>query len=145
MSGVQASFGMDAVNGAKLAIEEINLAGGVLGHPVNLIIKDTESQPEHTHVVVSGLINTDKVTALVGEIATDRSLIAAPVAQDERYPDDHPWRHQRKGHCGRRLHFSRVLYGHLPGCRHGQIRRARSMWRRRPSSSMHSNPMTAAA
>ena len=86
MSGVQASFGMDAVNGAKLAIEEINLAGGVLGHPVNLIIKDTESQPEHTHVVVSELINTDKVAALVGEIATDRSLIAAPVAQASGIP-----------------------------------------------------------
>ena len=81
MSGAQASFGMDAVNGAKLAIEEINLAGGVLGHPVSLIIKDTESQPEQTHTVVSELINTEKVAALVGEIASDRSLIAASMAQ----------------------------------------------------------------
>ena len=81
MTGAQASFGMDAVNGAKLAIEEINLAGGVLGHPVSLIIKDTESQPEQTHTVVSELINTEKVAALVGEIASDRSLIAASMAQ----------------------------------------------------------------
>ena len=86
MSGAQASFGMDAVNGAKLAIEEINLAGGVLGHPIKLIIKDTESQSEQTNVVVSELINTDKVAALVGEIASDRSLIAAPVAQASGIP-----------------------------------------------------------
>ena len=81
MSGAQASFGMDAVNGATQAIEEINLAGGVLGHAVKLIIKDTESQPEQTNAVVNELINTDKVAALVGEISTDRSLIAAPLAQ----------------------------------------------------------------
>jgi branched-chain amino acid transport system substrate-binding protein len=86
LSGVQASFGLDAVNGAKLAIEEINLAGGVLGHPVKLIIKNTESQPELTSAVVSELINTEKVAALVGEIATDRSLIAAPVAQASGIP-----------------------------------------------------------
>jgi branched-chain amino acid transport system substrate-binding protein len=86
MSGAQASFGMDAVNGAKLAVEEINLAGGVLGHPLKLVIKDTESQPEQTSAVVSELINTEKVAALVGEIATDRSLIAAPVAQASSIP-----------------------------------------------------------
>jgi branched-chain amino acid transport system substrate-binding protein len=86
MSGAQASFGMDAVNGAKLAIEEINLAGGVLGHPLKLVIKDTESQPERTSAVVSELINTEKVAALVGEIATDRSLIAAPLAQASGIP-----------------------------------------------------------
>ena len=86
MSGAQASFGKDAVNGAELAIEEINLAGGVLGHPVKLIIKDTESQPEQTTAVVTELINTDKVAALVGEMATDRSLIAAPLAQASGIP-----------------------------------------------------------
>jgi branched-chain amino acid transport system substrate-binding protein len=86
MSGTQASFGMDAVNGAKLAVDEINLAGGLLGHPVKLVIKDTESQPEQISAVVSELINAEKVAALVGEIATDRSLIAASVAQASGIP-----------------------------------------------------------
>jgi len=86
MSGSQASFGMDAVNGAKLAVEEVNLAGGVLGHPINLVIKDTESQTEKTSAVVNELLNTDKVAALIGEIATDRSLVAAPLAQERGIP-----------------------------------------------------------
>ncbi|HEY5704237.1 MAG TPA: ABC transporter substrate-binding protein [Terrimicrobiaceae bacterium] len=86
LSGVQAALGTDALNGANLAIEEINLAGGVLGHPMTLIIKDTESLPEQTSTVVSELINTAKVTALVGEIAADRSLIAAQIAHARGIP-----------------------------------------------------------
>ncbi|MGB8464980.1 MAG: ABC transporter substrate-binding protein, partial [Terrimicrobiaceae bacterium] len=86
MSGAQSSFGLDAVNGAKLAVDEINLAGGVLGHPLQLVIKDTESESERTNAVVTELIKTDKVAALVGEITTDRTLIAASVAQASGIP-----------------------------------------------------------
>jgi branched-chain amino acid transport system substrate-binding protein len=86
LSGPQASFGMDALNGATLATEEINLAGGILGHPLTLIIKDTESQPEKTTAVVTDLINTEKVAALIGEITTDRSLVAATLAQSSDIP-----------------------------------------------------------
>ena len=85
-SGPQASFGLDAANGATLAVEEINQAGGALGHPIKLISKDTESLPEQTTVVVTGLINDDKVAALIGEIVTDRSLVAARLAQASGIP-----------------------------------------------------------
>lgn len=86
MTGTQASFGLDAINGANLAVEEINAAGGVLGHPLKLIAKDTHSRPDETAEVVRQLIKDDKVIALVGEIATDRSLIAAPLAQEAQIP-----------------------------------------------------------
>jgi branched-chain amino acid transport system substrate-binding protein len=86
MSGPQASFGLDARNGATLAVEEINTTGGALGHPIKLIIKDTESLPEQTTLVVTGLINDDKVAALIGEVVTDRSLIAARLAQASGIP-----------------------------------------------------------
>jgi branched-chain amino acid transport system substrate-binding protein len=85
-SGPQASFGTDAVNGAKLAVDEINLEGGVLGHPINLIVKDTESRTEKVGPVIGELIDTDKVAALIGEITTDRTLIAAPIAQERGIP-----------------------------------------------------------
>jgi branched-chain amino acid transport system substrate-binding protein len=86
LTGAHASLGTEAMNGATLALEEINLAGGVLDHPLKLIIKDTESLPEKTGGVVNDLINTDKVAALIGEIATDRSLIAAALAQPAGIP-----------------------------------------------------------
>jgi branched-chain amino acid transport system substrate-binding protein len=86
LSGPHASFGIDALNGATLATEEINLAGGILSQPITLIIKDTESQPEKTTAVVTELITTDKVAALIGEITTDRSLVAASLAQSSGIP-----------------------------------------------------------
>jgi len=86
MSGPQASFGNDAINGARLAVEQINAAGGVLGHPVKLIVQDTQSRIDETGIAVNKLITEDKVAALIGEIATDRSLIAAPIAQAKGIP-----------------------------------------------------------
>jgi branched-chain amino acid transport system substrate-binding protein len=86
LTGPQASFGLDAVSGAKLAVEEINAAGGVLGHPINLTVKDTESETEKVAPVVTELIDTEKVAALIGEITTDRSLVAAPIAQERGIP-----------------------------------------------------------
>jgi branched-chain amino acid transport system substrate-binding protein len=86
LTGSQASFGSEALNGAKLAVDEINEQGGVLDHPVNLIVKDTESQTEQVASVVGELIDTEKVVALIGEITTDRTLAAASVAQERGIP-----------------------------------------------------------
>ena len=86
LTGSQASFGIDALNGAKLAVDEINEQGGVLDHPVNLIVKDTESRTEQVASVVGELIDTEKVVALIGEITTDRTLAAAPLAQERGIP-----------------------------------------------------------
>jgi branched-chain amino acid transport system substrate-binding protein len=86
LTGSHASFGSEALNGAKLAVDEINEQGGVLDHPVNLIVKDTESQTEQVASVVGELIDTEKVVALIGEITTDRTLAAAPLAQERGIP-----------------------------------------------------------
>jgi branched-chain amino acid transport system substrate-binding protein len=86
LTGSQASFGSDALNGAKLAVDEINEQGGVLEHPVNLIVKDTESRTEQVASVVGAMIDTEKVVALIGEITTDRTLAAAPIAQEHGIP-----------------------------------------------------------
>ena len=86
LTGSQASFGIEALNGAKLAVDEINEQGGVLDHPVNLIVKDTQSQTEQVASLVGELIDTEKVVALIGEITTDRTLAAAPVAQERGIP-----------------------------------------------------------
>ena len=86
LTGSQASFGIDALNGARLAVDEINEQGGVLDHPVNLIVKDTESRTELIASIVGELIDTEKVVALIGEITTDRTLAAAPLAQERGIP-----------------------------------------------------------
>ncbi len=86
LTGVQASFGQDAIRGTEMAAEEINTAGGIFGHPLVLKVKDTASLSEKTSAAVTDLIDTDKVAAIIGEIATDRSLIAAPLAQTRGVP-----------------------------------------------------------
>lgn len=83
-TGAQASFGQDAVNGANLAIEEINAAGGVLGRPLKLVVKDTRSSNEETAAATSLLL--EKSPVVIGEIASDRTLAAAPLAQAAGVP-----------------------------------------------------------
>jgi len=81
LSGAQASFGNDAIKGAQLAESEINAAGGVLGHPIKLIVRDSQSDTEATLKAVNDLAEKENAVALIGEIASDRTLAAAPVAQ----------------------------------------------------------------
>jgi len=86
MTGDQASFGTDALAGAQLAVEQVNAAGGLAGHPVKLIVEDTLSQRDGATSAARTLINDDKAVVLIGEIATDRSLAAAPIAQQAGIP-----------------------------------------------------------
>jgi branched-chain amino acid transport system substrate-binding protein len=69
-----------------MAIDDLNAAGGVLGRPLLLVTEDTQSKPGETATVVKKLISRDKVIALLGEVASSRSLEAAPIAQAAKVP-----------------------------------------------------------
>ena len=86
LTGAQASFGQSTDNGVRLALDEINAAGGVLGQPIRLITKDNQSKPGETSTAVRELITRNKVVALIGEVASGRSLEAAPIAQRSGIP-----------------------------------------------------------
>jgi len=86
MTGASASFGQMAHRGTVLAIEEINAAGGVLGRPLELISEDDQSQAGQPATIVRKLISQDKVVAILGEIASSKSLEAAPICQQEKIP-----------------------------------------------------------
>lgn len=86
LSGPQSTFGDDAIKGAKLAAEQINAAGGILGHPFQLIVRDTQSTSNGTVQAVNELVDKENAVALIGEITTERSLIAAPLAQAKGIP-----------------------------------------------------------
>lgn len=86
LTGGQASFGQSTDKGVQLALEEINAAGGVLGQPLRIITKDNQSKPGETSTAVRELITRNKVVALIGEVASGRSLEAAPIAQRSGIP-----------------------------------------------------------
>jgi len=86
LTGAQASFGQSTDKGVQLALAEINAAGGVLGQPLRIITKDNQSKPGETSTAVRELITRNKVVALIGEVASGRSLEAAPIAQRSGIP-----------------------------------------------------------
>jgi branched-chain amino acid transport system substrate-binding protein len=86
LTGKEAAFGQSSHKGTALACEEVNAAGGVLGRPIELITEDNQSKAGESATIVKKLISRDKVVALLGEVASMRSLEAAPVAQQARIP-----------------------------------------------------------
>lgn len=86
LTGQTSSFGQSTKNGIQLAVDEINAAGGVNGKKIQLVVEDDQGRPEQAKTVVSKLISTDKVQAVLGEVASTNSLAAAPVAQEAKIP-----------------------------------------------------------
>jgi branched-chain amino acid transport system substrate-binding protein len=86
ITGKEASLGQSSHQGTVLAVETINAAGGVLGKKLQLITEDTQSKPGESGTAVRKLITRDKVVAILGEVASSRSLEGAPICQAMKVP-----------------------------------------------------------
>jgi branched-chain amino acid transport system substrate-binding protein len=86
LTGKEATFGTSSHEGTRLAIQEINAAGGVLGKQLELKTEDDQSKAGEPANVVNKLISKDGVVAVLGEVASSRSLEAAPICQENGIP-----------------------------------------------------------
>lgn len=86
MTGGEATFGQSTDKGVRLAIDAKNAAGGIKGKKIRLLTEDNQGKPEEAAAVVKKLISQDKVIAILGEVASTRSLAAAPIAQQFKIP-----------------------------------------------------------
>ncbi|HVS52492.1 MAG TPA: ABC transporter substrate-binding protein [Opitutaceae bacterium] len=86
LTGGSASFGQSSHKGTLLAIDELNARGGVLGKKLELITEDDQSQAGQPATIVQKLIAQDKVVAILGEVASSKSLEAAPICQQNGIP-----------------------------------------------------------
>jgi len=86
LTGTEATFGQSSHNGTLLAVDEINAAGGVLGKKIQLITEDDQSKAGEPATIVRKLISRDQVVAILGEVASGRSLEAAPICQQNKIP-----------------------------------------------------------
>jgi branched-chain amino acid transport system substrate-binding protein len=86
LTGTTATFGTSTLHGIEMAVNETNATGGVIGKKIRLIVADTQSKPEEAALAATKLITRDNVRALLGEIASSRSLAAAPIAQENKIP-----------------------------------------------------------
>ncbi|HEX8465241.1 MAG TPA: ABC transporter substrate-binding protein [Abditibacterium sp.] len=86
LTGSTATFGLSSQNGIKMAFDEINAKKPPLGKKLELVSEDDGSRTEQVPSVVQKLINQRGVLALLGEVASSRSLAAAPIAQRAGVP-----------------------------------------------------------
>jgi branched-chain amino acid transport system substrate-binding protein len=86
LTGKEAAFGNSSHKGTALAIDDLNAAGGVLGKQLKLITEDNRTTQGESATVVRKLISRDKVVAVLGEVASGRSLEGASVCQPNKIP-----------------------------------------------------------
>lgn len=86
MTGGEATFGQSTDKGIRLAIDAKNAAGGIKGKQIKLVTADDQGKPEEAAAVVKKLITQDNVVALLGEVASTRSLAAGRIAQKLKIP-----------------------------------------------------------
>ena len=86
MTGSEATFGQSTDNGIRMAVDEINAAGGVDGKKFRLITYDDKGDPREAATAVTRLVTNDQVTAVLGEVASKLSLEGAPICQKNGVP-----------------------------------------------------------
>jgi branched-chain amino acid transport system substrate-binding protein len=85
-TGGSSSMGVSMRDGVRLAADEINKAGGVLGRPLLLVERDDEAKNERGVQIAQELINKERVAATVGYINTGVALASQRFYQDAKIP-----------------------------------------------------------
>jgi branched-chain amino acid transport system substrate-binding protein len=86
LTGALSTFGVSSIQGVKLAEEEINAAGGVLGQPIELVVEDNGSKAGETATIIRKFISQDKVVAILGDLTSSATMEGAPLAQAAMIP-----------------------------------------------------------
>src|SRR5689334_11831101 len=82
LSGPIKGWGVPVSNGMKMAVEEINAAGGVNGRKIRLVIEDSGYDPKKAVLASQKLIERDKIFAMVGPMGSPTVLAAQDVLFD---------------------------------------------------------------
>jgi branched-chain amino acid transport system substrate-binding protein len=83
----RASFlGEPERNSMELLAEQINAQGGVDGHPIELVIYDTEGDATKAVLNTNKLIEKDNVLAIVGPSLSGTTLAVVPIAEKAQVP-----------------------------------------------------------
>ncbi len=86
LTGGTATFGASSKNGIELFVDNLNAQGGIGGMKIHVLVEDDQSKPEEAATAVNKLIAQDGVVAVLGEVASSRSLAAAPICQNAGVP-----------------------------------------------------------
>lgn len=86
LTGDAAAYGVDTVNATRMAVEEINAAGGINGRTVELVAEDGRCSGLDAANAAQKLVNIDKVVAIVGGQCSGETLAAAPIVEAAKVP-----------------------------------------------------------
>jgi len=86
LTGELGHMGEMMLDGARLAVEEINAAGGVLGKDVELVEEDGGTNPDQGFDRVKKLVEIDGVQVIVGPMITPTSEFSIPYAKEHKIP-----------------------------------------------------------
>jgi branched-chain amino acid transport system substrate-binding protein len=86
LTGAFAASGNYVAQGAQIAEEEINKAGGVLGKKIQLIIEDNKSNPTEAVATAEKLIVRDKVPVMLGAWGSTLTLAIMPKLEEYKVP-----------------------------------------------------------
>jgi len=85
LTGSGSSYSRDALDGIRLAVDEINVAGGLLGeHPIVLFVENTKTRPDVAAVRTRKLIHEHGVQAIIGTYSSATALAIKPLCRDNR-------------------------------------------------------------
>lgn len=86
LTGNISVYGIPATNGIKLAVEEINAAGGILGKQIEFVSYDDQSDKTEAVNAYNKLVDNDKVIAIVGDITSGNTIAVAQEAAADGIP-----------------------------------------------------------
>ena len=91
LTGSGATSGAVQANAVKMAVNEINAAGGINGTlPINLISEDDEGVPAKSVTVTQKLVNQDKINAMIGALNSSCTLANMEVTKAAKIPQITP-------------------------------------------------------
>ena len=90
LTGPSSSTGVGINRGVQLGIEAINGAGGIKGRKIELIARDTQSDPTKAVNAVAELTQRQKVAMIFGPVNSGEALAATPLIARDKVPMLHP-------------------------------------------------------
>ncbi len=79
MTGQYAEAGKSFQEGVELAIEKINKTRGIDGHPIELIVGDSQGEPKIAKRVARRFAKDERIVAEIGDFTSSCSLAAQPI------------------------------------------------------------------
>jgi ABC-type branched-subunit amino acid transport system substrate-binding protein len=90
LSGPIKSWGVPVANGMKMAVDEINAAGGIHGRKLRLVIEDSGYDPKKSVLATQKMVEKDKVFAIIGPMGSPTVIAAQDILLEAGVPQLFP-------------------------------------------------------